>query len=406
MSRHSAFTSPLSRRQAGSLLLALSAAVITACGGGGDSGSGVVTPPAATATAYAAGPISGFGSIIVNGVRFDDSSATVLDDDDGGHGRGELKLGMMVQVDGSQLDKALSVGKALRIRFGSEIVGPVASVDSTAGSLVVLGQTVLVTGTTVFDDSLPGGLAALTAGTVIEVHAQIDSATSQYTATRIEAKSNALTYKLRGVVANLDTTAKTFTLGGEVINYAGLAAADVPAALADGIIVRARLQTAQVAGQWVAVTLRHGVRKVEDRPDAHLRGAVTVFTSSTDFEVNGLKVNAATAAFPDGSAGVVLGANVEIEGAVVDGILVATKVELDDRHAGERHGIELHGNLSALDTTAHTFVLRGVTVSYSDSVEFRKGSVANLVEGAKVEVKGRPSADRTTLVATRISFED
>ena len=69
MSRHSAFTSPLSRRQAGSLLLALSAAVITACGGGGDSGSGVVTPPAATATAYAAGPISGFGSIIVNGVQ-------------------------------------------------------------------------------------------------------------------------------------------------------------------------------------------------------------------------------------------------------------------------------------------------------------------------------------------------
>ncbi len=61
--------------------------------------------------------------MIVNGVRYDDSSATVLDDDDGGRSRDALKLGMMVEIDGAQMDRAAAQGKALRIRFGSEIVG-------------------------------------------------------------------------------------------------------------------------------------------------------------------------------------------------------------------------------------------------------------------------------------------
>ncbi len=85
-------------------------------------------------------------------------------------------------------------------------------------------------------------------------------------------------YKLRGVIANLDTTAKTFTMGGEVISYAGLTLAELPNVLANGQRVRVRLQTTQVAGQWVAVALRPGVRKLEDRDEAHLRGAITALT--------------------------------------------------------------------------------------------------------------------------------
>jgi Domain of unknown function (DUF5666) len=394
----------ISRRQAAALMLALSAAALTACGGGGDAAVGA--GPTETPTAYAAGPITGFGSVIVNGVRYDDSAASVIDDDDGGHSRDELKLGMMVEVDGSQMDRANGLGKALRIRFGSEIVGPLASVSANGSSLVVLGQTVLVNATTVFDDMPAGGLSALV-GTPIEVHAQFNAATGDYTATRIEPEADAQMYKLRGVVADLNPTDKTFTLGGEVINFADIAAADLPNNLANGLKVRVRLKTEQVDGQWVAVSVRHGVRKVEDRDDAHLRGTISALRSATDFDVNGLKVNATTASFPDGTAGVVLGAEVEVEGAVVDGVLVATKVELDDeRHAGDRHRFELHGLISELNKEAKSFSLRGVTVSYAGNVSFEDGFEADLANGAKVEVKGTPSADRTTLVASSIEFED
>jgi hypothetical protein len=394
----------ISRRQAAALLLVLSAAAITACGGGGDSAG--ATGPMETPTAYASGPITGFGSVIVNGVRYDDSASSVIDDDDGGHSRDELKLGMMVEVDGHQMDRANGLGKALRIRFGSEIVGPLTYVSPDGGSLEVLGQTVLVTSTTVFDDMPAGGLPALF-GTAIEVHAQFNVATGKYTATRIEPKADAKLYKLRGVVADLNPTAKTFTLGGEVISYNDIAAGDLPQNLANGLKVRVRLLKTQVSGQWVAVSVRHGVRKVEDRDEAHVRGSITVWTSETNFEVNGLKVDATTASFPDGKTGVVLGAEVEVEGSVVAGVLVATKVELDDeRHAGDRHRFELHGLISALDTTVKTFSLRGVTVSYAGDVTFKDGTADNLANGAKVEVKGTPSADRTTLVASSIEFED
>jgi hypothetical protein len=393
----------VSRRQAAALLLVLSAAAITACGGGGDAAVGA--GPTETPTAYASGPITGFGSVIVNGVRYDDSASSVIDDDDGGHSRDELKLGMMVEVDGHQMDRANGLGKALRIRFGSEIVGPLTYVSPDGGSLEVLGQTVLVTSTTVFDDMPAGGLPALF-GTAIEVHAQLNVATGEYTATRIEPKADAKLYKLRGVVADLTPT--TFKLGDAVINYAGIAAGDLPQNLADGLKVRVRLlKTQNTASEWVAVSVRHGVRKVEDRDEAHVRGKISAFTSATEFEVNGLKVNATTASFPDGTTGVVFGAEVEVEGAVVNGVLVATKVELDDeRHAGERHRFELHGLISALDTTVKTFSLRGVTVSYAGDVTFKDGTADNLANGAKVEVKGTPSADRTTLVASSIEFED
>lgn len=388
------------RHPVAALLLA-GAALLSACGGGGDSSSA----PTESATAFVEGPISGFGSIIVNGVRYDDSVAAVLDDDDVSHGRDALKLGMMVAIDATQVDRAAGSGQALRIRFGSEIVGPVESVDAAAGTLRLLGQTVRITTTTVFDDSLGGGLGALTVGRVLEVHALFDAASGQYVATRVEDDDDARRYRLRGTVANLDTTARSFTLGGALVSYAALPPAEVPAGLANGQRVRVQLQTTPVAGQWVAAALRSGQRKLADRDDAELQGTITAFTSTAAFEVNGVPVNAASARFPDGSAGVVLGAAVEVDGHMLDGVLVAHEVEIESRHGAERADFELHGAISALDSGNQTFMLRGVRVSYAGNPVYEDGSAAQLADGRRVEVKGQLSADRSVLQARKIDFE-
>ncbi len=58
----------LKRLMAG--LCAASTALLVACGGGGSDG----TSSAAPAAQYE-GTVTGFGSVIVNGVRFDDSQA-------------------------------------------------------------------------------------------------------------------------------------------------------------------------------------------------------------------------------------------------------------------------------------------------------------------------------------------
>lgn len=394
-----------SRRLARTALAWLAAAVLaTGCGGGGGGGAGP-----ATGSAFTMGTITGFGSIIVDGVRFDDSRAQVLDDDNQPHSSGELKLGMTVEVLSNRV-QATSAGRsatAQQIRFGAEIVGPVEAIDTTAGQLTVLGQTVDVSDTTVFDDSLAGGLSALVVGDIVEVHAQFDAANGQYLAKRIEKESQFAFFRLRGPVSNLDTTAKTFTIGGATISYSAVAAADLPPNFANGVPVRVRLQTTAVSGVWQAVTIRSGVRKVEDHDEAEVRGIVTAFTDITSFSVNGLPVTTdGSTAFPDGTAGIAMGAAVEVEGAIVNGVLVASKVQLEDHHASDDdHLNELHGAISGLDKAAQTFTVRGVQVHYSSATTFSGGDASNLDNGKTVEVKGKLASDGVTVEAMEIKFE-
>ena len=393
------------RRQVLAALLAGSslAALLVACGGGGGdtpaTGGGT-----ATAQSFATGPISGLGSVIVNGVRFDDSAARVEDEDGAAHAARELKLGMMVEIQAGKIDDNTARASASLIRFGSELVGPVASIDAAAQTLRVLDQTIEVKPTTVFDDGL-AGFAAIAVGQVLEVHAQFDAATGHYVATRIEREDSVAAFRLRGLVSALDTAAKTFKIGDAVINYAGVAAADLPAAFANGQRVRVRLQTAQVNGQWVAIGIRTGVRKVDDIGDARLRGLVTAFTSPQAFEVQGIVVDASGATFEPNAAAVKLGALVEVRGTASAGKIVASRVKVRNERDDDLQRVELHGDVSALDTTAKTFMLRELKVDYSKVVEWKDGAAADVANGKKLEVKGVWSADRKTLIAAVIEFE-
>ncbi len=379
---------------------ALASALVVGCGGGGSSGAPAAS---ATAAAYTNGPVSGFGSIIVNGVRFDDSMAAIEDEDGNRSSSASLKLGMMVEVESERVDDSAGRAKALRIRFGSEITGPVASV--TADSFIVLGQTVEVRSATVFDDSLVGGLPNL-AGKTVEVHALFDAGTGHYIATRVEDAAGAALFKLRGLVSALDPLTQTFQIGDAVISYASLAPSDLPPNFADGLRVRVRLQTTQVDGKWVAVTIRSGVRKVEDHDDARLRGTVTAFDSPTSFAVNGIPVDASAARIDNGP--VVLGARVEVRGSAKEGTIIATRVKVLREDDDEVCGVELHGAVSDVNTDTNTFMLRGTKVGYSDTTVFMpmRSSESLLVNGSNVEVKGVLSADRSTLTAVLIKFEN
>lgn len=391
--RRHALAAPLAAWLAGTS----GAALLAACGGGGDDA-------VADAQSYSSGPISGLGSIIVGGVRFDDSGARIEDDDGASFARSALKLGMMVEIHAAAIDDNLGRGVAAMIRFGSELKGPVASVDAAAQTFRMLDQTVEVRAETVFDPRLTGGFAAIAVGQILEVHALFDRATGRYLATRIELEDSADVYRLRGLVSNLDTTAQTFQIGDAVINYANVPVPDRPA-LANGLRVRVRLQTTQVNGQWLALTLRLGVRRVDDLPDARLRGFVTAFTSAQQFEVNGIPVDATNALVTPAVGAVALGVLVEVRGRASNGVIVASRVKVINRLSDEWQRVELHGTVSALDTTARTFVLREITVNYANVVEWKDGTPADLANGRAVEVKGLWSADRSVLVAAIIEFE-
>jgi hypothetical protein len=378
------------------LASALGPALLAACGGGGSD-----APAAGSASALTVGPIGGLGSIIVGGVRFDDSAARIEDDDGTSHSRSELRLGMMVEVESASINDVAGTAVAALIRFGSEMKGPVASIDVAAQTIRVLDQTVEIRAETVFAPGL-SGFAAMAVGQILEIHALFDGATGHYLATRVELEDNANEYRLRGLISALDTAAKAFRINDAVINYASVT--ELPS-LANGQRVRVRLQTTPVNGQWIATRVRSGLRRVGDFFEARLRGFVTAFTSSAAFEVNGIPVNASGASFEPNAAAVALGVLVEVRGRAENGTVIAARVKVIDRLGDDWQRVELHGAMSALDTTAKTFVLREVTVNYSRVVEWDDGRESDLANGKQLEVKGVWSDDRRVLFALRIEFE-
>ena len=381
--------------------LFLAAILVTGCGGGGGGGSG--SDPAQSS--FTAGPITGFGSVIVNGIRFDVSGASVADDEDEVHGEGDLKLGMVAEIQAGNIsvDSTGSHGHARDVHFRSVIIGPVDAINTSTRLLIVLGQTVDVSNTTVFGDTLPNGPFSIQAGDVLEIFGMLNTNTGHYQATRIESKVGAAFFKLRGMVSNLDTRAQTFVIGGETISFDNLSGDRNPK-LANGTLVTAKLRTAQVNGVWSAIALRTGPRHMGEHDEVELKGRVTSVDSPTQFSVEGIDVDASGARFrPDGAI-IMLGAEVEVEGVARNGAIIASKVKIEDEDEDEHNGFELHGAVSMLDTNSQTFMLRGVRISYVGAT-FKDGSQSNLAEGSQVEVKGILSSDGSGLVAKTIEFE-
>jgi hypothetical protein len=399
-------------RREGLLAMVGAVAALSGCGGGGDAGgiASVASVGSGGTGSFSSGAITGFGSIIVNGVRFDDSQARITDDDGVVHNEGDLKLGMVVSITASSVTTGVngSSATATSITFGSELRGPITSISGQ--TLVVLGQTVQVGADTVFDDGIIGGLAGLLVGQIIEVHGFVDPSTNQILATRIERDATAATLKLQGQVQALNTTAKTFTIGAVTISYAGIAAGALPSNLANGLVVQVVLAPSPATGTRTALSVRSVAQQVDDHAQAELEGTVTAFTSVTSFSVNGVAVDASKATFPNGNTGLKLGARVEVEGSTVNGVLVASEVKVENEAEVENQEFEIHGTVTNLNATGKTFVIRGVTVSFAGTARFDNGDAAKLamVNGtaAIVEVRGTNNAATNSVTATRITFDN
>ena len=81
----------------------LASIALAGCGGGGGDIAGVDSGGTGS---FAVGTIGGFGSIVVNDIRYDDSGATVQDAYGRSRAKGDLRLGMVVAIEGSVLAAA------------------------------------------------------------------------------------------------------------------------------------------------------------------------------------------------------------------------------------------------------------------------------------------------------------
>jgi hypothetical protein len=410
MTRNDLMSAGLTRRQTLLAMLSatgLSATGLTACGGGSDLASVGVGGTGS----FTSGRITGFGSIIVNGIRYDDSSADISSDDNR-FDRANLRLGMVVAVQGGPVVDGRST--ATRIVLNGELLGPIGSKNGNI--LVVLGQTVTISDSTVFAGVV--GLDALNPNDVVEVHGTPDSANNSILASYVEKKVGVNDYRIQGRVTAIGDN-KTFSMGSLQLNYSNTESKEVRVTPAQGALVRVRLGTTAVSGVYPVIR----IRKPEDAFNAfsgevEFKGTITAFTSFTSFTVNDVPVTVSgvtNSTYPEGTGRIEAGAYVEVKGALVGGVLVATRVKLEDVPAGNAGGeFELHGTISnpATSGAGGSFTLTsssGVSVevewsSAPSSVTFRDGSAANLTNARKVEVKGT-LLNGNKVKATRISFE-
>jgi hypothetical protein len=423
--------------------------LLGSCGGGGGVGTGGT---GSDKPAVAQGPITGFGSIIVAGVTWDDSNATVVNEDGAPLTRdgNELRLGMTVEIEGTDGDAP----QARTIRVDSTIVGPVTSVDASNRTLTVLGQNVRVEAGTVFDEGLPLGLAGLRPGHIVTVYALPDAAGGAQLATRVEPASAQAVPRLRGEVSGLDTASRTLRIGNLMLSFADLA--NVPAGLANGIMARVTVRSLP-SGQWSVAGFGPPVEPPREGVHVEVDGLVSGFEGLHRFIVGGLAVDARAATVRPMGTVLTNGLRVEIRGEMSGGVLLAERVSVRGNRTGGGDGsgngagngsgngggngngngggggsdngngsgngdgsgggngngngngndedrvYTVNGRISRVDATEGTFVIRKMLVDHR-AAEFQGGASADLAAGRVVRVEGRLSIDGTRLLATRVEF--
>jgi hypothetical protein len=307
--------------------LALITALMTGCGGGqqnvntagvGSGGTGSIGGN----NSFASGPITAFGSIVVNGIHFDQTAATVTDGDDQASTPAALQLGMMVDIDAGPINSEHRA-QASSIRLSSALLGKVDAINTSTNTLTVVGQTVTVSPTTYYDTNLPQGLGSIQVGDNVEIYGLNNVQRNTFVATRIERKGALSTYKISGIVQDLDFVNNTCRIGQQRIGYWQA----MPPELRNGQLVRGELYATLINGQWFALSMKPlAPLTTADRDRASLSGLVTAVTPTTGlFSVNGSAVDARQVPCPL-CAALKVGDKLLVRGSLVSGVLQATSV--------------------------------------------------------------------------------
>lgn len=386
--------------------------LLSGCSNGGDiagiDGSG--EPVADQATG---GPIVGFGSVIVNGVRFDTSAADIVISGDGAV-EDELAVGDYVTVIGTVNDDGVT-GVAAEVRFQPNVVGPVSAIDVAAETLTALGQTVQITRATLFSGEIsPRSIDGIALADRVRVSGGVNAA-GDIIATRVDL-SAAGDFELSGAIAGLDSANSLFSINGFTIDYGG--AADVQPGV-DALVVGA---TAAVRGRTVngntLVAEEIEVRAsllgdLEEVDELEIEGYITAVSDDLNIAVNGLPVTLSTATeFDNGSAAdLALDALVEVAGALREGTLLAASINFlalpDGRVLGQVEDIEVTDG--AIPTGALTVAGQTVTTTietlYQDNSELAlpQFNLSAIGIGDFVVISGVFNDE--TLVATLITRE-
>lgn len=385
------------------ILLAMSLSlplVLVGCGNSDNDGSG------GGVAGISSGTITGFGSVFVNGVRFNTDTATVTSGGNIVNRVQDLDVGMIVRVEGDMTNRIAS-----SVTFEEELTGP-ADGSVTNGRLSVMGQTIIINAATRFDDDLVA--TNIAAGNILEISG-LRNADDDIVASYIDIESPAdvSEFSVIGNVRDLDTAAKTFKIDGLLIDYSTADVGD----LAGGVPVEGQLVEVEdnlkryvsASGEFIASEVdshnRLGDSDLSGK-ELELEGIVTRLVSEGEFEMGGLTVqhvSASTEYLYGLATDIVLGAHLEVEGQLDSGgVLQAEEIEFEDNESS------IEATVESVNVANNTLTLLGITVHVTNETELQDErdassgaafSLADIVVGEFLEIEGFIAASGDFIVS-------
>ncbi len=331
-------------------LLSLGALALSLAACGGSSGSGGNTPPPPVGPQptglTAAGVVTGFGSIYVNGIEFETNSASYDLDDAVGSSDADLSVGMFVVVQGT-VNADGATGTADSVSYDDEVEGPVEDLmtdaaDPTIKTFTVLHTAVVISSSTVFDaeDGSVFGFDTIINGDNVEVSGEYIGDVLHATYVELQDAGDD-DYEAKGTISGFNGT-DMFTLNldnGAMLNVTLAAGAVIPdGGIAEGQYVEVEGTIPDPVGfpddlLAMKVELEDDDHFDDEDDEVEIKGPLThhdddtwsingtqiVFSESTEYSPESL-----ADAIADGSAH---GLVVEVEGRYIDGALHADEVE-------------------------------------------------------------------------------
>jgi hypothetical protein len=384
--------------------------LLASCGpspqaGGGIGGTG-------NTAAVASGPITGFGSVFVSEYEYDTTATTMTVDGKSGS-QSDLKKGMVVLVNATlthNYGTSDPPQRTARTLFYEDTVeGIVQSVAPDGSSLVVLGQTVAITTTTIIDVTIPGQnvLSLVPGRDLVEISGFV-TGDGVIVGTFIDLKTGTPDYEVKGFIKNHEAARSTFEIGSLTVDYRNADLRDMPNQSNNswnGLLVDVRGSQVSSGGsgsygvRMTATKVKPEGLGTEDSEGAEIQGFVTQVVALGDFYLGNLHVQtSAGTTFEGGTVNdILVGAHLEVHGSLVGGIVNATKVEFE----GET---ELQANVATINSSDNTLALTGLAglVIQFDGQTALHGQgnprlLTDLRSGDHLQIHGRPRGGNTVL---------
>lgn len=387
MSDHPPHDSFLTRRH----WLVLAASAVSGCGGGSTSTTAGLPGTGGTGVIYSQGSISGFGSVIVNGIKFDDRAA-IVQLDGTTLSSADLRLGMVASVQGERGNDP-KLGTASHIAVWSIAQGLVTNVaQGVATEFTVAGIKVQADANTVFDGLANAGAVATGQRVAVwGLQAGADDS-RRWHATRVKVVADT------ALVSTGLVTAMGSQSGLNGLILTGPAAGNLT--MGQLVRVRGALSAAGTSLQIERVDVQGAVLAMQSKGEVEIEGFVTDTPTANRFMLGNIVVDASTIA--PISAQIKVGSRLEVKGSWQAGVLMATEVELEDTQTLQT--VEIEGVIDSF-TGLTDFVVRGQRCD-ATAASMSLGTAAKLAKDVKVKLKGSKAGDVVVVTELEIVVDD